>query len=121
MVGKIALTQGGIYLARLDPAKHTETGKIRPVIVLTAQHILDVQQLLAFICPLSSQSQPAFNQLHVQLSPRDNLKVDSYALIEHCRAITIKRLLMPRLAQLTSKELNSIISKIHILIEQDTL
>lgn len=35
------LTRGGVYLARLDPAKHIEVGKIRPIVILTAQLILD--------------------------------------------------------------------------------
>ena len=38
---KEILTRGGVYLARLDPAKINEVGKIRPVIVLNSQIILD--------------------------------------------------------------------------------
>src|SRR6266567_3746661 len=92
------LTQGGIYLARLDPAKAAEVGKIRPVVILNAQAILVIIPPTVFICPLSRQSQPEFSSLHVQLSPRDNLKVISYALVEHCRSITIRRIIYPRLA-----------------------
>jgi len=87
-VEEIILSRGGVYLARLNPAKHIEIGKIRPVVLLTSQVILHHQSFLVFICPLSSQSQPEFSSLHVQLPPRDNLQVVSYALIEHCRSIT---------------------------------
>ena len=36
------LTRGGVYLARLDPARGAEVGKLRPVVILTAQALLDV-------------------------------------------------------------------------------
>jgi mRNA-degrading endonuclease toxin of MazEF toxin-antitoxin module len=59
------LTRGGIYLARLDPALGAEVGKLRPVVILTAQTLLDVDPPMLFICPLSSQSDPAFEPLHL--------------------------------------------------------
>jgi mRNA interferase MazF len=96
------LIRGGIYLAKLDPAKAAEVGKIRPVAILNCQTILDIIPPTVFICPLSSQSKPEFSSLHVKLPARDSLKVTSYALVEHCRSITIRRIMYPRLAQLTS-------------------
>lgn len=117
MVDEIELlTRGGVYLARLDPAKHTEVGKIRPVVLLNAQALLNAKPLVIFICPLSSQSTPEFASFHIELLARDNLQVTSYALVEHCRAITIKRLIHPRLAQLTSLELASILKRLQRMV-----
>lgn len=110
------LTRGGVYLAKLDPAKAAEVGKIRPVIILNAQAILDIIPPTVFVCPLSSQSQPAFNSLHVALPGRDNLCVTSYALVEHCRSITIRRITYPRLAQLTDLELSTILHRLKRLV-----
>lgn len=110
------LTRGGIYLAKLDPAKAAEAGKIRPVAVLTAQVILDITPPIVFICPLSSQSQPEFSSLHVMLEPRDSLEATSYALTEHCRAISTQRIIYPRLAQLTSAELRLILHRLQRLV-----
>lgn len=109
------LTPGGVYLARLDPAKHVEVSKIRPVVLLTTQVILDVAAHV-FICPLSSYSQPEFSSLHVELIARDNLQVTSYALVEHCRSISIKRLIQPRLAQLSTEEVNIILHRLQRLL-----
>ena len=109
---KEILTRGGIYLARLDPAKTSEVGKIRPVIILNSQIILDSVPPIVVICPLSSQSHPQFNNLHFELDARDSLAVKSYALIEHCRSISITRIIYPRLAQTSSYELKRIL---HIL------
>jgi len=112
-VGKIILlTQGGVYLARLDPSKHAEVGKIRPVVILMGQFILDVQPVTVLVCPLSSQSYEGCSHLHVQLPPRDNLQRESFALVEHCRSISVKRIVEPRLAQLTSNELELIFKRL---------
>lgn len=112
-MGKIIpLTQGGVYLARLDPSKHAEVGKIRPVIILMGQFILDIQPVAVLVCPLSSQSYEGCSHLHVQLPPRDNLQKESFALVEHCRSISVKRLVEPRLAQLTSNELELIFTRL---------
>lgn len=112
----IPITRGGGYLARLDPAKHTEVGKIRPIIILTAQLILNTTPEILFVCPLSSQSYPEFRSLHVAISPRDSLLKTSYALVEHCRSISIKRLLPTRLAQVTSDELCVVIARLQHLL-----
>lgn len=110
------LTRGGVYLARLDPAKHTEIGKIRPVIILTAQLILHTAPDILFVCPLSSQSYPEFLPLHVALSPRDSLFKTSYALVEHCRSMSSKRLSSDRLAQLTPDEITLVLDRLQRLL-----
>ena len=68
MVGQIeTLTRGGVYLGKLNPAKHNEIGKVRPVIILNSQLILDSAPPIIFICPLSSQSQKEFSNLHYEV------------------------------------------------------
>lgn len=101
------LSRGGVYLARLDPAQGAELGKLRPVAVLSAEEVLKVNSPLLFVCPLSSRSESDSNALHVTLPPRDALKVQCYALVEHCRAISHSRLLSHRIAQWTEQELTT--------------
>ncbi len=113
------LTQGGVYLARLDPSKHAEIGKIRPVVILMGQFILDVQPASVFICPLSSRSYPECAQLHVALPPRDSLQKESFALIEHCRSISVRRLVEKRIAQLTAQELGLIYIRLRQMCNMD--
>lgn len=110
------LSRGGVYLAKLNPAKATEIGKVRPVVILNSQAILNSVPPIIFICPLSSQSQPEFSSLHFELNVRDNLKVKSYALIEHCRSIAISRIIYPRIAQITSSEIENILHKLQRLV-----
>lgn len=114
---KIILTQGGVYLAKLNPSKHAEIGKIRPVIVLTAQFILDIHPVNVLVCPLSSKSYPECKHLHVQLPPRQKLLKDSYALIEHCRSISINRIVEQDIAHITHKELSLIFKRLQVMCE----
>ena len=115
MAGIIRLTRGGVYLARLDPAKGAEVSKLRPVVVLTDQTLLDVSPPHVFVCPLSGRSDPDYQALHLSLPARDGLKVKSFALVEHCRAISIRRLQSGRLAKLEIDEINEIIRRLHRL------
>ncbi len=110
------LSRGGIYLARLDPAQGAEIGKLRPVVVLMAQELLDVQPPHVFICPLSSHSKAAYAALHVPIAARDNLRVESYALTEHCRSISVRRIQSERLAQLDASETAAIIHRLQRLL-----
>jgi mRNA interferase MazF len=111
-----ALIRGGVYLARLDPAKGAEIGKLRPVVILSAQILLDVDPPVVFICPLSSRSDPRFKALHLALPARDGLQLQSYALVEHCRAISRRRILSKRIAMLTPKEVGRLIHRLQRLI-----
>ena len=114
-----ALTQGGVYLARLNPAKEAEIGKVRPVVILTTQKLLQHLVPIIFICPLSSQSYPVFDPLHIKLPARDGLHVTSYALTEHCRAIAMQRIIQPRIAQLSLNEIKMITASLSVMISID--
>ena len=116
MVEEKILIRGGIYLAKLNPAKTSEVGKVRPVIILNAQKILDMSPPVIFVCPLSSKSHSDFGSIHLRLKPRDNLEVESFALIEHCRAIGITRIIYPGIANVTNMELSSIITRLNDLL-----
>lgn len=116
MADVTVLQRGGIYLARLDPAKGAEIGKLRPVVALTAQRILDVDPPVVFVCPLSSQSFTAFETLHVVLEPRDRLLKRSYALVEHCRSISRHRLQPDRIAMLSAREIAQVLHRLQRLL-----
>lgn len=106
------LIRGGVYLARLHPSKGAEIGKLRPVVVLTDQILLDVSPPLIFICPLSSRSDPEFSALHVSLPPRDSIHRPSFALVEHCRGISRSRVQSERLGQTTADEMATILHRL---------
>lgn len=101
---RVILTRGGVYLAKLNPAKLAEVGKVRPVVILNSQEILDSLPPVVFVCPLSSKSQESFSYIHLRIAPRDNLEVESFALVERSRAVSSRRIVYPRIAQITEQE-----------------
>ena len=109
------LFNGGIYLAKLNPAKKGEISKVRPVAVVTTQVFLDDDPPIVFICPLSSRSTIAYDAWHLELPPRDKLQRRSFALIEHCRAIASHRIIEPRIAQLLPEERQEILLRLSYL------
>ncbi len=111
------LRQGGVYLARLDPAKGAEIGKPRPVIILTNQQLLDVDPGLIFVCPLSTHSQSQFSALHVSIKARERLLKNSYALVEHCRSLSSSRIQQDQLATLSPTQLHAVIHRLERMIE----
>ncbi len=52
------------------------------------------------------------NEAHVMLSPWDGLKVESYALVEHCGPISRGRVQRVRIAQQTGNELATILQQL---------
>jgi len=52
----------------------------------------------------------------ISLKLPDNLHVESYAMAEHCRSISIRRMQPERLAQLDPDEIKLIIHKLQRLI-----
>jgi len=111
--------RGGVYLAKLNPSKYDEIGKLRPVVILTSQKILNAIPPLIFICPLSSKSHKDFKYLHYEISARNKLEVTSYALVEHCKSISIQRLDGTCLCILNQKELLQITKNVLCLISDD--
>ncbi|RME35954.1 MAG: type II toxin-antitoxin system PemK/MazF family toxin [Gammaproteobacteria bacterium] len=106
------LVRGGVYLARLDPVKGAEVGKLRPVVILSASDLLDISPPFLFVAPLSSRSRPEYSIFHVPIAARGDLRTDSYVLVEHCRTISSNRLCSPLLAQLSSGEIDLILQRL---------
>ena len=110
------ISRGGVYLAKLNPSKGLEVGKVRPVVILSSRIILDTKPSIIFICPLSSKSHKNLSDLHVRILSRYSLDVDSFALVEHCRSISTSRLNHPRISQVSDTEISTIIIRLQHLI-----
>ena len=110
------LIRGGVYIAKLNPVKYNEIGKLRPVVVLNSQNILNTNPTNVFICPLSSKSKEEFKYLHYYLQPRDRLEVGSYALVEHCKSISCERINKSNLCILSTFEINNLFDKLLVLL-----
>jgi mRNA interferase MazF len=102
------IKQFDIWIADLEPQHGTETGKIRPVLIVQTNLLKDHPS--SVICPITTNVAPDSDILRVHIkSGIANLKSDSDIMIDQIRAIDNRRLTakvgeLPRDLQLKVKE-----------------
>ena len=100
--------RGEIWLAKLNPQRGTEPGKVRPVLVVQAQALLDDGHPSTLIVPLTSGLLEDAEPLRVRINQGEGLERDSDAMIDQLRAIDNKRFAGGPLRQLDPKELGEV-------------
>ena len=85
--------RGEIWLANLNPGRGTESGKIRPVLIIQCQELLDAFHPSTLIIPLTTNLIDAAKPLRLRIPAEKNLSQDSELLIDQIRAIDNKRLI----------------------------
>jgi len=85
------IKQFDIWIADLEPQRGTETGKIRPVLIV--QTNLLKYHPSSVICPITTNVAPESDILRVHIKKGTaNLKSDSDIMIDQVRAIDNRRL-----------------------------
>ena len=86
------IKQFEVWIADLTPKMDTETGKIRPVVVIQTD-LLNGLHPSTIICPITTNVQPEAELLRVHLKKgMAKLKEDCDILIDQVRSIENKRL-----------------------------
>lgn len=96
---------GEIWLANLNPGRGTEPGKIRPVLIIQNQALLDAEHPSTLIIPLTSNRVDDAEPLRLRVTARGALSEDSDLLVDQLRAIDNKRLIEGPLLCLDDQEL----------------
>ncbi len=106
------IKQFEVWIADLNPRMGTETGKIRPVVILQTD-LLNSFHPSAIICPITTNVQEDIQILRVHLKRgMAKLKEDCDILIDQVRAIDNKRL---------QKKLGVLPEEIKKLVKQNLL
>jgi mRNA interferase MazF len=80
-----------IWIADLEPQRGTETGKVRPVLIVQTNLLRDHPS--SIICPITTNVSPESEILRVHLKKGiANLKIESDIMIDQIRAIDNRRL-----------------------------
>ncbi len=85
--------QGEIWLANLNPGKGTEPGKIRPVLILQNQALLDADHPSTLVIPITTNIVEDAEPLRLRIAADGKLNKDSDLLLDQLRAIDNKRLI----------------------------
>lgn len=91
--------RGSIWLANMNPGRGTEPGKIRPVLLVQNQALLDAGHLSTLILPLTTRLVDDAEPLRFRIAVQPGLDKDSDVLVDQLRAIDNKRLLQGPLLQ----------------------
>ena len=91
---------GEIWLANLNPGRGTEPGKVRPVLLLQNQALLDAGHPSTLIVPLTTNLVNDAEPLRLRVPAGNGLDKDSDLLVDQVRAIDNKRLVNGPLQQL---------------------
>ncbi len=97
--------RGGIYLANFNPSKGTESGKIRPCIVVQNNLLNETGHPSTTVLPLTSQLIDDAAPLRYRLSQRENLESESDVMIDQIRTVDNRRITSALLAVLLESEL----------------
>lgn len=87
----LPIKQGFIYLANLNPKMGTESGKVRPALVLQTNLLNNIHPS-TIVCPLTTKVEKKANYLRVYLKKgQAGLSRDSDVMIDQIRAIDNRR------------------------------
>ena len=87
------IKQFDIWVADLEPQRGTETGKVRPVLIVQT-NLLNNEHPSTLICPITTNVEKESEILRVHIKKGSaNLKIESDIMIDQLRAIDNRRLL----------------------------
>ena len=111
------LERGGIYLANLNPTRRDEPGKVRPVLVVQANALNQVEHPTVVVLPLTTRLVDQSFPLRYRLEARDHLHQSSDILCDQLRAISLSRTTSDQLTSLHLSELVEIERQVLAIID----
>ena len=109
--------KGEIYLAKLNPKKGNEVGKIRPVLIYQTNVLNECGHPTTIILPISTVLIEDAYPLRYRIKKRDKLEQTSDVLCDQIRALDNQRILNGLLTKLSYKEMLEIDKQVKIVLE----
>jgi mRNA interferase MazF len=107
-----------IWIAEINPRRGTETGKIRPVIVVQTD-LLNKEHPSTIICPITTNVKPEAEILRVHLKKsKFGLKEDCDVMIDQVREVDNKRL-VKKIGEVDSDTAEKIRENLKIILDLD--
>ena len=91
--------RGSVWLANLNPRRGTEPGKVRPVLIVQSQALLDAGHPSTLVVPVTTRLVEDAEPLQLRIRAQGRLKKDSDLLLDQLRAIDNARLIEGPLLQ----------------------
>jgi mRNA interferase MazF len=99
------MRRGEIWVARLNPNVGSEVGKVRPVLIVLNDALLETGMSPVLCLPLTSKLFQQMAGLRVEIPPRGRLLKTCYVMPEQMRALDRSRFGDSPLARLSNEEM----------------
>jgi mRNA interferase MazF len=112
------IKQFDIWITDLEPQRGTETGKVRPVLIVQT-NLLNNEHPSTIVCPITTNVEKDSEILRVHIKKGiANLKIESDIMIDQIRAIDNRRLLN-KIGELTKDLQSKVKDNIKIILDLD--
>ena len=110
------MRRGEVWTANLNPSRGREIGKIRPVLIVQADELIDADTPMVVVLPLTTHVYPQFRLWRVTVSARDRLKDDCQVVVDQPRALDRSRIGDRPLTILTPAELATVERSLRVVL-----
>ena len=107
---------GDIWVADLNPRQGTESGKVRPVLIIQNQDLLDIAHPSVIVLPLTTNLIDDAYPLRWRVSAQEKLSQDSDIMMDQVRSIDRQRLTQGPLAHLNESSMRTILKALCQLV-----
>jgi mRNA interferase MazF len=102
------MRRGEIWVGNLNPNRGQEVGKIRPVLVIQDERLLETALPTVLVLPLTTQPRPEYEPLRVTIRAREKLRQDCQVMVDQVRTLDRERVGEGPLTQLTDLEMAAV-------------
>jgi mRNA interferase MazF len=109
------IRRGEIWTANLNPTRGREIGKIRPVLVMQANELIDADVPMLVVLPLTTNVYPEFRLWRVTVPARDRLKDACQVVVDQPGALDRTRIGDGPLTARTAAELAAVARSLRVV------
>ncbi|HUW97886.1 MAG TPA: type II toxin-antitoxin system PemK/MazF family toxin [Acidiferrobacter sp.] len=102
------MQRGEVWVAKLNPNRGREIGKIRPVLIIQTNGLTAIDGAPIVALPLTSQAYPSFRHWRVPIRARDRLLKDCSIAVDQPRVLDRSRFGEGPLTTLTTEEMAAV-------------
>lgn len=102
------MKRGEVWIANLNPSRGREIGKVRPVLVIQGDALLEAGSPTIAVLPLTTRIQLSLKLLRIALPARDRLQQACQVVVDQPRTVDRQRFGDGPLTRLTAVEMDAV-------------
>lgn len=110
------MRRGEVWTANLNPSRGREIGKIRPVLIMQADELIEADMPMVVVLPLTTHVYPQFRLWRVTVPARDRLRDDCQVVVDQPRSLDRARIGDGPLTVLTPAELATVERSLRVVL-----